>query len=208
MIRKNGCDLSHWNSVYDFDALAREVRFVILKAGGSDNKTHGYMDPCFRQYYNELKKRNISLGAYFFVGKHCTSYAEGVKDAETLLRIIEDRAFEYPLYIDLEAPDKAYRTGSTEACKGFCNTLEAKGYYAGIYASDISGFKDRLIMDDLQRYDKWVARYGADPSYCKEFGIWQYSSKGMINGVSGYVDLDYSYKSYPSIMKRAHLNKY
>ncbi|MDO4504051.1 MAG: hypothetical protein Q4B84_02805 [Clostridia bacterium] len=38
------------------------------------------------------------------------------------------------------------------------------------------------------------------------YGMWQKSDKGFINGISGNVDLDVSYKNYPEIMKSKGLN--
>lgn len=84
--------------------------------------------------------------------------------------------------------------------------MESWGYYVGIYASDISGFKSRLYLDDLKAYDKWVARYGSAPKYVPSYGMWQYSSSGSVPGINGRVDMDYSYNDYPSIMKKKHLN--
>ena len=37
--------------------------------------------------------------------------------------------------------------------------------------------------------------------------MWQYSSKGSILGISGFVDLNYSLKDYPTIIKNAKLNR-
>ena len=100
------------------------------------------------------------------------------------------------------------KSGVTQAIKGFCETLEAKGYYVGIYASDISGFKDKMNIGELNAYDKWVARYGSKPSYVTSYGMWQSSSSGKINGYSGNLDTDIAYKDYPSIMKSQGLNGY
>jgi GH25 family lysozyme M1 (1,4-beta-N-acetylmuramidase) len=38
--------------------------------------------------------------------------------------------------------------------------------------------------------------------------MWQYSWKGKIDGIIGDVDLNYCYKDYPSIIKKAGLNGY
>ena len=52
-----------------------------------------------------------------------------------------------------------------------------------------------------------MAAYGADPGKVPlPYGIWQYSSKGRVPGISGNVDLDIAYKDYPAIIKGAHLN--
>ena len=84
--------------------------------------------------------------------------------------------------------------------------MEAMGYYVGIYASDISGFKDRLNINQLNAFDKWVARYGSEPKYVKNYGIWQYSSSGVVDGIKGRVDVNYSKVDYPGIIKTHHLN--
>lgn len=40
------------------------------------------------------------------------------------------------------------------------------------------------------------------------YGIWQYSSKGSVDGISGNVDMDYGYIDYPSIIKSKGFNGY
>ena len=61
-------------------------------------------------------------------------------------------------------------------------------------------------MDDLVAYDKWIAQWSESVNFEEKYGIWQYSSTGRVNGISGNVDLDYSYKDYPKIMKDMGLN--
>ena len=65
-------------------------------------------------------------------------------------------------------------------------------------------------MDDskLTDYAHWVAQYASKCSYKGEYGIWQYSSKGKVDGISGNVDMDYSYIDYPSIIKTGGFNGY
>lgn len=202
---KLGADLSHWNKVLNFDWIAREIDFVILKAGGSDKGF--YRDSTFLRNYQMLHdERDIPCGAYYFVGRNCTSAEAGRADAERFLDILEDMPFEYPVYIDLEATSPKHKAGATEAVKAFCDTMERAGYYAGIYASDISGFQDRLELHELSRYDKWVARYGSDPKYVKSYGIHQYTSSGHLQGIQGNVDLNHAFMDYPDIMKRTGLN--
>ena len=201
-----GIDISKWQKNVNFGILkdVDEVQFVILKAGGSDKGC--YTDPTFHTRYEECKKHGIAVGAYYFVGKLCDSAADGYADAVRFLHIIEGKQFEYPVYIDFEAPSKADREGNTEACIAFCDYMESRGYYVGIYASDVSGFKERLNISKLASYDKWVARYGKQPEFVQAYGMWQCSSKGLFAGIDGNVDCDVSLKDYPAIMKKAHLN--
>ena len=203
-----GIDISHWQKKVDFDVLqdVDKVDFCILKAGGSDKGC--YVDSAFYSRYEECKKRGINVGAYYFVGSKCDSDVDGAADAVRFLDIIRGLKFEYPIYIDFEAPPATNREGNTDACIAFCRVCEQEGYYVGIYASDISGFKDKLDINRLTPYDKWVARYGSTPKYVKNYGIWQASSDGIINGIKSRVDCNVSYNYYPEIIKHNHLNGY
>lgn len=206
-MEKKGIDVSHWQNDIDWNAVKADgIEFAIIKAGGSDSGF--YTDSKFRINYAEAKAAGIAVGAYYFVGKYCKSYEDGVADAKRFIATISGMQFEYPVYIDYEAPDASDKESNTEACIGFCKTMEDNGYYVGIYASEISGFRDRLDDSKLQSYSHWVARYGNKPTTIPEnvFGIWQYSSKGSVAGISGNVDMDISYVGFPSIIKKAGLN--
>lgn len=206
---KNGIDISHWNNIYNFDFVAQHTDFVILKAGGSDGKKKSqYQDVCYQEYYHELNKRGVPLGAYYFAGSNFITADKGKEDAKHFLDLLRGKKFLYPVICDLEATAKSNKAGATEAVKTFCSMLEDAGYYAMVYASDISGFKERLYLDRLAGFDKWVARYGSDPVYVKQYGIHQYSSKGIIQGIIGNVDMDQAYRDYPSIMIKKHLNNF
>ena len=200
-----GIDVSSWQGNIDFGLVkASGVQFVILKAGGSDAGC--YTDKRFYDNYVKATQAGLYVGAYYFVGKYCKSSTDGMADAIRFADIIKDCILEYPVYIDFEAPDSTNKQGNTDAVNAFCAYMESCGYYAGIYASDISGFKDRLYLDQLNRYDKWVARYGSEPKYVKNFGMWQATSSGTVPGISGRVDMDYSKNDYAGIIKTHHLN--
>jgi len=87
--------------------------------------------------------------------------------------------------------------------------MEQAGYFAGVYASDLSGFHNRLNRDSLKPFTWWVARYGSKCTWATaNLGIWQYSSTGRVNGINGDVDMDECYIDYPSIIKRKGFNGY
>lgn len=205
---KVGIDISHWQKLVDFKTLKEvdQVDFVILKAGGSDKGF--YTDSTFKSRYSECKKYGIPVGAYYFVGSKCTNSIAGMLDAQRFISIIQGMQFEYPICLDFEAPGKEDPEGNTQSAIYFCRECEKAGYYVSIYASDISGFKERLNIGGLSSFDKWVARYGKEPEYVQKYGMWQFSSRGSLHGISGHVDCDYAYKDYPEIMRKYHLNGY
>ena len=200
-----GCDISHWNGIVDFEKLkAQGLQFVIIKAGGSDKGF--YKDPKFEDNYRLAKLAGMKVGAYYFVGKDFISQEDGIQDAKRFLNFLRNKDFEYPVCVDIERTSPKDKEGATDAAICFCNYLEDYRFYVSIYASDVSGFQERLQLDRLEPFDKWVARYGtAKPS--TPCGIWQYSSKGIFAGVNGYLDLNKSYLDYATIMKKQQLNR-
>lgn len=186
-----GIDISHWQGDIDFKKVAASgIQFVIIKAGGSD---YGfYKDKKFEQNYLEAKAAGLMVGAYYFVGKKFYGMESGVADAKRFIAMLQGKDIDLPVFVDIETTDKRFKAEATDAAIAFCETVKQSGYIAGIYASDISGFKERLNVEDISKYVLWVARYNQDPpSYIKDWDLWQYTSKGSVDGISGSVDLDY-----------------
>lgn len=202
-----GIDVSRYQQNVNWELVkAGGINFAIIKAGGSDDGF--YTDSTFEKNYAGAKTVGMPIGAYYIVGPLCISREDGIADAKRFLKILEGKTFEYPVYIDLELTAPKDKAGATDACIGFCQTMEQAGYYCGIYASDVSGFADRLDLERLTAYDKWVARYGSKPQYVKTYGMWQYSSTGKVQGIGPAVDMDESYMDYPEIIKAKGLNGY
>lgn len=208
---RKGIDVSRWQGYINWNQVkGTGIEFAIIKAGGSDDGL--YTDSFYQYNYDHAKQAGMGLGAYYFVGPKCLTAADGDADAERFLRLLKGKQFDYPVYLDWEAPPAGRREESTSAAIAFCKRVEEAGYYIGIYASDISGFKERLNMQKLDAFDIWVASYGSAPNYIKAFrntyGMWQYSSTGNVPGISGNVDLDIAYYNFPEIIKSHHLNGY
>lgn len=190
----NGIDVSIYQPNILWGTVAKSQQFAIIKCGGSE--CGRFEDRTFRYNYANARANGVKLGAYFMGGKGFTSAEAGRADAMYCLQIISGLSFEFPVFIDLELPSTATRQGNTDACIAFCEMIKSAGYKTGIYASDISGFKDRLDLSRLGAYDKWVARYGSQPQYATNWSIWQYSSEGAVAGVNGRVDVNKSRKDY------------
>ena len=199
-----GIDVSVWQGFIDFDKVKLSgIDFVIIKAGGSDDDF--YTDSCFEINYNSAKKAGLKIGCYYIVGSDFDTIEKGTKNAEHFAKIIKGKTFDYPIFLDLELASPSQKYGATTASISFCDYLINLGYYVGIYASSISGFKDRLDITRLGKYDKWVAQYSSDkPTYPTDCKMWQYSSTGRIDGINCNVDMDISYCDYPSIIKNSN----
>lgn len=202
-----GIDVSHWQGNIDWDKVkAAGISFAIIKAGGSDDGF--YTDSKWETNYKGAKANGIAVGAYYFVGPKCVNAAAGKADAERFIQLLKGKQLEYPVFMDNEAQPVSAKAGITEATIAFGETMEAAGYYVGIYGSAYSGFQDRMDDSKLTAYTHWVAQYASKCTYSGKYGIWQYSSKGRVNGISGNVDMDLSYVNYPSAIKGGGFNGY
>lgn len=204
---KKGIDISSYEDGLN---LGKDLDFVILRAGftgwGGDG-TKKYIDNTFESFYKQCKEKNIKVGCYWF--SCANTYDKGKAEAEFMFNnCLKGKRFEYPIYIDVEDEhhQKNNKRGVTDAIKGFCEYLESKNYYVGIYGSDISTFQEMVYIDELKAYDKWVARYGSKPKYVKDYQMWQYSSTGRYNGYE--VDLNECYLEYPTIIMEKGFNGY
>ena len=64
-----------------------------------------------------------------------------------------------------------------------------------------------LSADITRRYSAWSARVeNIKPTHCKNVGMWQYSWKGFVPGISGDVDMNICYKDYPTSIRKQGLN--
>lgn len=204
-----GIDISHWNVVKDFNQVKNSgIDFVILKAGGSD--AGFYTDVRFEDYYRLAKLAGLDVGAYYFVGSNFYGWNAGEEDAKRFSRILKGKRFEYPVYVDIEITSTASKKAeeATDAAISFCRYMEDQGYFVGIYASDISGFRERLKLERLTQFSKWVARYGKKPQYVEDYAMWQKSSSGKVPGIVGNVDMDVSNVDFKKLIVNKHFNGY
>ena len=197
-----GIDVSKWQGTIDWYAVtkSKSVDFVIIRAGYSTKK-----DAKFEANYTGCKKYKIPCGAYFY--SYAKTVAEAKAEAKAFLEMIKGKTFEYPVYFDIE--DKSQmnlsKTLLTDICVAWCSIVEKAGYYVGIY-SNLDWLANRLDTNRLKVYDLWLAQWASNPK--RSCGMWQYSNKGKINGITGDVDLNESFRDYPDIIQKAKLNGY
>lgn len=219
---KKGIDISEWqgNLTYDNFKSIKEsgIEFIIIRCGytGYGKSKSKNKDKYFENNYNLAKQLNIPVGTYYY--SCATTDIEAIEEASFILELIKDKTFEYPICIDTEdnhdinnnnySNESQYSIGKdrlTNIIKNICKTVEKENKYVVIYAST-SWFRNNLNLNELKDIDKWIAQWSNTVTFEEGYGIWQYSSRGSINGINGNVDMNYSYKEYPNIMKSLGLN--
>ena len=199
-----GIDVSKWQGRIDWSRVKEDgVQFAMIRSTfgwGKDN-----VDILFESNYENARKVGIHIGAYHY--SYARTPEEAIKEAEHCYSVIKGKKFEYPVAYDMEEAGVASlgKKRVSEIAKAFCEKMESYGYYVCIY-SNKHWFENYFTDDIFKKYDIWLAQWSKKPTFGKIYGIWQKSSKGRIDGINGYVDLDEAYKHYPSIMKHNGLN--
>ena len=126
---------------------------------------------------------------------------EAIEEANYVLTLVKPYNITYPIAIDVEAIENdSFRQENLSASEltdviiAFCDTIKAAGYTPLIY-SNLLYFMDNVELERLEGYDKWFAGYQtASPYYPYKYAMWQYTSTGSINGVSGNIDINIAMK--------------
>ena len=189
-------DLSHHNTVVNWNNVANSVSGVILRLGYRSYGSGQIMvDKKFNEYLSQVKSRKIPYGIYFFPTS--VNEQEALEEAEFILKSVQGLNLSFPIYLDSEIADVKTKNGRsdkldkatrTKLLKIILDKLKSRGYDCGVYAST-SWLNNQLNMSQLSNYKTWVAQYNTTCTYGGKYNMWQYSSKAQISGVSGNCDV-------------------
>lgn len=184
-------DLSHWNGSVDLAKVKKAGYHVILKVG----PVNGGIDQRFLERAKKCESLGIPYGVYYY--SYAKTEAAARAEAKKAIGWLKGRKLSYPVYFDSEQSGTQAYAG--KCAKAFCTEIEKAGYWAGIYASE-SWWNAYIKPKCGDRFTKWIAKYGTDNGKAQSkpnvyrTDIWQYSSKGRVSGVSGYVDVNIVYR--------------
>lgn len=209
-----GIDVSSHQKTIDWSKVYNSgINFAIIRAGyGSYYEDVNQEDEQFINNVAACEKYNIPYAVYLY------SYAEGnsgVNSASseaqhTLLLLQKLKALGYTptlgtnVFYDMEDAstvkgDKAYMNSLAH---DYCKIIENAGYKCGIYANK-TWLESVLDATDLaSSYAIWLAHYTGPDTYSEakassynltSYKYWQFSSMGSVNGINGYVDLDFGF---------------
>ena len=199
VVSHKGIDVSKHQGEIDWAQVAADgIEFAFIRVGNRGYGTGAIVeDPQFAANIVGASTNGIKVGVYFF------SQAITVEEAQEEAKFVLDKIAPYkitcPVVLDVEKVSdsearmnkisKEQRTANTIA---FLEAIEAAGYKSMLYHNMEMGTL-MLDMTQLEDYEKWFAYYNKDIYYPYEFGVWQYSDKGKVNGINTNVDLNISF---------------
>ena len=196
-----GIDVSSHNGEIDWNTVAQNTDFVIIRVGyrgyGTGKITQ---DANFEQNIKGATDAGIRTGVYFY--SQATTEQEAREEAEFTLKAIANYNISLPVFIDFEYAhgSNGELTGrlydanlsSAEAAKiinAFCGRVSRRGKFSGVYAN--SSVLNKSIKTSALNKDAyiWVADYNKAVTYLGSYDLWQHTKKGSCNGISSkYVD--------------------
>ena len=197
-----GIDVSSYQGEIDWEQVAASgIRFAMIRAGLRGYTKGGLMvDAMFERNIREARAAGLDVGVYFF--SQAVDAAEAEEEAEFLLTLIRDKDVTYPVVFDWERiNDAAARTNGvtseevTGCAAAFCEAVAAAGYTPMIYFNMDQGYL-AYSLDQLTDYAFWLAEYQQSPGFFYRFDLWQYTHRGSVPGIEGYVDLDLDLRAY------------
>lgn len=200
-------DISYWQGKVS-DANWKKIReagvtHAILRVGysGLSNGKHN-SDSVFSNNINGAYKAGIKVGVYYY--STATTAAEAKSEAQYTVALLKNYrskitlpvAFDYETGGRLSA--RVMKNTGTSACKAYCDYIKSAGYTPMVYANytTLTSYIDYKTLES--RYPIWLANYttnGRATTYPGNYCMWQYSSSGRVNGLSGSIDINYVFNN-------------
>ena len=202
----NCIDVSEHNGLIDWSAARADgVSFAFIRAGfGQDYESQD--DKYFHINMENAIEAGIKVGVYFY--SYATTASQAIGEAEHCCRLIEPykNKISFPVFYDVEESKIEHHI--EETIPAFINYMNSRGYNAGVYCT-VSWFDDYFKPIDCSYF--WLASWGSDdgephtkPQWCD---IWQYTSRGNVDGISGYTDLDILYNEDMQLLRESKPDK-
>jgi len=203
-ISRVGVDISKHNGQVNFNSMkAAGIDFVMLRIGARGYSTGQLsLDDNFVENMEAAIEAGLDIGVYFY--SQAISQDEVMQEANFVIQNLEPyRAhITYPVAFDMEnvANDKARidglsRDDKTAMAAAFLSGMQTAGYVPMVY-----GNKEWLIKNidlaKLQDYDVWLSQEQDIPDYPYQFAMWQYTTTGVLNGVTGDASLNLCFVDY------------
>ena len=185
-----GIDVSNWQGNIDYAQVkAAGIEIVYIKA--SEGTT--YKDPYFERNYANAKANGLKVGFYHFVT--ATNVQAARNQAQFFASVISGKSPDCKLAMDFEQ----FREGLSvdeinEISKAFLETVRQLTGKEVVVYSNLNDAKTIFSRELASQYPLWVAYWGSESgllnssSNWQNWEGWQYTNRGIVAGVNGYVD--------------------
>lgn len=202
VVSHKGIDVSKYQGDIDWEKVKADgVEYAFIRLG-----IRGYgtgkivLDEKFTDNIQGANDAGVKVGVYFFT--QAVTVEEAIEEAEFVLEQIASYQVDYPVVLDVEKVSESTARMNqitveerTEIVKAFCDRIQEAGYDTMIYGN-MEMFSVLLDFKQLENYDKWYAYYDSYVYFPYDYEVWQYSEKGIVDGIETEVDLNIAFKEW------------
>lgn len=184
-----GIDVSGWQGKIDFSQVKNSgIDFVYIKSSEGQNTVDSY----FRRNYEEARSNGLNIGFYHYVRARTTE--EAILEAEHFANTIAGTVPTCKLAMDFENFGNLSISEINEISKVFLERVQELTNKEMIIYSNTSSARTIFSWELANEYPLWVAQYYVNnPSDNGKWSVWegfQYTDRGTVPGINGYVDRD------------------
>ena len=187
---KQGIDVSHYQGKIDWERVGSEtnIKFVYVKATeGSSHK-----DSLYRYNTEQARRAGLAVGSYHYFHPNVPVAVQ----YKNFMSLVDLSTQDLIPVVDIEEKGRKPSKQICDSLDKFSSMILAQwGTRPIIYTHQ--RFYNYLLQRSFDDHILWIARYGAyqfkpSPSLedKRECTIWQYSNRGVVEGINGYVDLN------------------
>ena len=207
-----GIDVSRFQGTIDWEKVAATgIDFAMIRVGYRSTDTGEIKEDTNARYnLQEATANGIRVGAYFF--STAITEEEAIEEADWVAELISKYSITYPVAYNCEGFDSAASRQNglsyeqRNACaEAFLAEIYQCGYTPMFYASraELEGDAVWNASRLEQSYKMWVSWYSSDiypqrqyPDYSGACAMWQYTNKGIVDGIPEAVDVNVAYFGY------------
>ena len=197
-----GIDVSKYQGTIDWSAVKEEgIEYAFIRLG-----LRGYesakivLDEYYEANMKGANSAGVAAGVYFFT--QAVTVEEAKEEADFVIEHLAGYGVSCPVVFDVERisggkgrADQLTKEERTDITIAFCEAVKAAGYTPMIYGNVVC-FTRLLDMTKLNDYEKWYAFYDDYMYMPYNVSCWQYTEKGLVDGIPGNVDLNISFKTW------------
>ena len=182
---KKCIDVSYWQgkiSQANWEKIRKSCGYAICRTSyTSQSKFSLGADSTFATNFTNAKAAGLKVGAYHY--SQAITVAEAKAEAEFMCNILKNYTPTFYVVCDFEYGGRlSSKIGkkASDIANAFCDVVKAHGYSPCIYANT-STLNSNLTNP---KYPVWVAQYNDTCTYKGSKVMWQYTSKGRVDGIS------------------------
>ena len=154
-----GIDVSEWQGDIDWETVAPNIDYAILRLGVTYQSGTLALDDKFIYNIKECNRLGIPVGVYYY--SCALDENKNEEEIQFILDNIKDYDIDLPIYRDLEEDcEEQFNSGDygrnmqVNLTKKFCDKLKQKGYLGGLY---INNKYTNSIPEIKGKYPIWAA---------------------------------------------------